>query len=83
MRDRVKYNSRRMIKAGYDVQVCDSPEGPALHMVDILVAQKRPVAWPPAAWPAWSPRPHGVDFLQAAVAHCAEPRRVAPEHRPQ
>lgn len=67
MRDRVKYNSRRMIKAGYDVQVCDSPVGCAA-VVDILVAQKRP--WLAArGLSSMVTEASGVDFLQAVVAH--------------
>lgn len=69
MRDRVKYNSRRMIKAGFDVRVCESPQRAAL-IIDTLVTQKRP--WLAArGLSSFIDEPGGVDFLQAAVAAAA------------
>jgi CelD/BcsL family acetyltransferase involved in cellulose biosynthesis len=69
MRDRVKYNSRRMLKAGFAVGVCDSPQRAAL-IIDTLVAQKRP--WLAArGLSSFIDEPGGVDFLQAAVAAAA------------
>jgi CelD/BcsL family acetyltransferase involved in cellulose biosynthesis len=69
MRDRVKYNSRRMAKAGFEVRVCEPPESPA-RIIDILVAQKRP--WLAArGLSSMIDEPAGVEFLQTAVAHCA------------
>jgi CelD/BcsL family acetyltransferase involved in cellulose biosynthesis len=69
MRDRVKYNSRRMIKAGFDVRVCDSPLRAAL-IIDTLVQQKRP--WLAArGLSSFIDEPGGVDFLQAVVAAAA------------
>lgn len=66
MRDRVKYNSRRMTKAGFQVRVCDSPDRAAL-IIDTLVAQKRP--WLAArGLSSFIDAAGGVDFLQSAVA---------------
>jgi CelD/BcsL family acetyltransferase involved in cellulose biosynthesis len=69
MRDRVKYNSRRMLKAGFDVRVCSSPERASL-IIDTLVTQKRP--WLAArGLSSFIDEPGGVDFLQAVVAAAA------------
>jgi len=69
MRDRVKYNSRRMLKAGFDVRVCESPAACAT-LIDVLVEQKRP--WLAArGLPSMINEPAGVEFLKAAVVHAA------------
>ena len=69
MRDRVKYNSRRMIKAGFDVRVCDTAHRAAL-IIDTLVTHKRP--WLAArGLSSFIDEPGGVDFLQSAVAAAA------------
>jgi CelD/BcsL family acetyltransferase involved in cellulose biosynthesis len=69
MRDRVKYNSRRMSKAGFEVRVCDTPESRA-RIIDTLVAQKRP--WLAArGLSSFIDEPGGVDFLQSSVAAAA------------
>jgi CelD/BcsL family acetyltransferase involved in cellulose biosynthesis len=69
MRDRVKYNARRMAKAGYDVRVWQPPE-PYAPIVDVLVAQKRP--WLAArGLSSMICEPEGVQFLHAAVAESA------------
>jgi CelD/BcsL family acetyltransferase involved in cellulose biosynthesis len=69
MRDRVKYNSRRMLKAGFEVRVCDSPASCA-PIIDTLVAQKRP--WLAArGLSSFIDEPGGVEFLQRVVAAAA------------
>jgi CelD/BcsL family acetyltransferase involved in cellulose biosynthesis len=69
MRDRVKYNSRRMLKAGFDVRVCESPDACAA-LIDVLVEQKRP--WLAArGLSSMVNEPAGVEFLKAAVTHAA------------
>jgi CelD/BcsL family acetyltransferase involved in cellulose biosynthesis len=69
MRDRVKYNSRRMTKAGFEVRVWDRPDAHAA-IIDTLVAQKRP--WLAArGLSSMINEPGGVEFLQAAVAGSA------------
>jgi CelD/BcsL family acetyltransferase involved in cellulose biosynthesis len=69
MRDRVKYNSRRMTKAGFGVRVCETPDRAAL-IIDTLVTQKRP--WLAArGLSSFIDEPAGVEFLQAAVAAAA------------
>ncbi|MDP9009198.1 MAG: GNAT family N-acetyltransferase [Pseudomonadota bacterium] len=70
MRDRVKYNARRMRNAGFDARICASPESRA-RIIDILVAQKRP--WLAArGLSSVIDEPGGVEFLQSAVAASAE-----------
>lgn len=69
MRDRVKYNSRRMLKAGFDVRVCESPAacGP---IIDTMVAQKLP--WLAArGLSSFIQQPHGVEFLKSVVTAAA------------
>jgi CelD/BcsL family acetyltransferase involved in cellulose biosynthesis len=69
MRDRVKYNSRRMQKAGFKVRVCDTPALCA-PIIDKLVTQKRP--WLAARGLAsFINEPGGVEFLKSAVAAAA------------
>ncbi len=69
MRDRVKYNSRRMSKAGFEVRVCDTSDSRA-RIIDTLVAQKRP--WLAArGLSSFIDEPGGVGFLQSAVAAAA------------
>ncbi len=69
MRDRVKYNARRMQKAGFTVRVCNTPASLA-RIVDTLVAQKRP--WLAArGLSSFIDEPGGVEFLQLAVAASA------------
>ena len=69
MRDRVKYNSRRMAKAGFEVSVCEPAESCA-HIIDILVAQKRP--WLAArGLSSMINKPTGVEFLHAIAAASA------------
>jgi CelD/BcsL family acetyltransferase involved in cellulose biosynthesis len=69
MRDRVKYNGRRMVKAGYDVQVCGTADECAA-IVDTLVAQKRP--WLAArGLSSMINEPGGVEFLKGVVAAAA------------
>jgi len=69
MRDRVKYNARRMAKAGYDVHVWEPPDAYA-PIIDALVAQKRP--WLAArGLSSMICEPEGVQFLHAAVAESA------------
>lgn len=69
MRDRVKYNARRMSKAGFEVRVCDSPVRAAV-IIDTLVAQKRP--WLAArGLSSFIDEAGGVDFLQSVVAAAA------------
>jgi CelD/BcsL family acetyltransferase involved in cellulose biosynthesis len=69
MRDRVKYNARRMAKAGFEVSVCEPPESCA-KIIDILVAQKRP--WLAArGLSSMINEPAGVDFLHSIAAFSA------------
>lgn len=69
MRDRVKYNARRMAKAGFEVSVCEPAESCA-HVIDVLVAQKRP--WLAArGLSSMINEPAGVEFLQAIAAASA------------
>lgn len=69
MRDRVKYNARRMTKAGFEVRVCDTPDS-AMRIIDTLVVQKRP--WLAArGLSSFINEPGGVEFLQSAVAASA------------
>jgi CelD/BcsL family acetyltransferase involved in cellulose biosynthesis len=69
MRDRVKYNTRRMHKAGFDVQLCDNMQS-CTHIIDTLVAQKRP--WLAArGLSSFIDEPGGVQFLKLAVAAAA------------
>ena len=69
MRDRVKYNARRMAKAGFEVRVCESAAA-SEAIIRVLVAQKRP--WLAArGLSSMIDEPAGVDFLQAAVAASA------------
>jgi CelD/BcsL family acetyltransferase involved in cellulose biosynthesis len=69
MRERVKYNARRMAKAGFAVRVWESSE-PCARIIDTLVAQKRP--WLAArGLSSMINEPGGVDFLQSAVAGSA------------
>jgi len=69
MRDRVKYNSRRMQKAGFNVRVCDTPALCA-PIIDTLVIQKRP--WLAArGLSSFINEPGGVEFLKSAVAAAA------------
>jgi CelD/BcsL family acetyltransferase involved in cellulose biosynthesis len=69
MRDRVKYNSRRMSKAGFEVRLCDTPSSCA-RTIGTLVAQKRP--WLAArGLSSFIDEPGGVEFLQTAVAASA------------
>ena len=69
MRDRVKRNSRRMTKVGYEVHVAQLPEDCA-RLIDTLVAQKRP--WLAARnLTSFLDEPVGVEFLKAAVAEFA------------
>jgi len=69
MRDRVKYNARRMLKAGFDVKLCESPDASA-RIIDTLVAQKRP--WLAArGLSSFIDEPGGVAFLQSVVAAAA------------
>jgi CelD/BcsL family acetyltransferase involved in cellulose biosynthesis len=69
MRDRVKYNARRMAKAGFEVSVCEPPQSCA-PVIDILVAQKRP--WLAArGLPSMINEPAGVDFLHSIAAASA------------
>src|ERR1700722_11112645 len=69
MRDRVKYNARRMAKAGFEVCVCEPPQSCA-PVIDILVAQKRP--WLAArGLSSMINEPAGVDFLQSIAAASA------------
>jgi CelD/BcsL family acetyltransferase involved in cellulose biosynthesis len=69
MRDRVKYNTRRMHKAGFDVRLCDSVRS-STGIIDTLVAQKRP--WLAVrGLSSFIDEPGGVQFLQAAVATSA------------
>jgi CelD/BcsL family acetyltransferase involved in cellulose biosynthesis len=69
MRDRVKYNARRMRKAGFEVQVCDSPAQCA-SIIDTLIVQKRP--WLAArGLSSTINEPGGVEFLQSACAASA------------
>jgi CelD/BcsL family acetyltransferase involved in cellulose biosynthesis len=69
MRDRVKYNARRMAKAGFEVSVCEPPTSCA-HVIDVLVAQKRP--WLAArGLSSMINEPAGVDFLQSIAAASA------------
>jgi CelD/BcsL family acetyltransferase involved in cellulose biosynthesis len=69
MRDRVKYNSRRMLKAGFTVRHCNTPVSHE-RIVDTLVAQKRP--WLAArGLSSFIDEPGGVEFLQRAVAASA------------
>jgi CelD/BcsL family acetyltransferase involved in cellulose biosynthesis len=70
MRDRVKYQDRRMHKAGFDVQLCDNAQSCA-HVIDTLVAQKRP--WLAArGLSSFIDEPGGVQFLKTAVAASAK-----------
>jgi CelD/BcsL family acetyltransferase involved in cellulose biosynthesis len=70
MRDRVKYNTRRMHKAGFDVRVCDDTQSCA-RIIDTLVAQKRP--WLAArGLSSFIDEPGGVEFLKSAVAASAK-----------
>jgi CelD/BcsL family acetyltransferase involved in cellulose biosynthesis len=70
LRDRVKYNARRMAKAGFEVCVCESAEQHA-RIIDTLVAQKRP--WLAARGLAsFIDEPGGVAFLQTVVAAAAQ-----------
>lgn len=70
MRDRVKYNARRMLKAGYDVQLWQ-PAEPYAPIIDVLVAQKRP--WLAArGLSSMICEPAGVHFLHAAVAESSK-----------
>ncbi len=65
MRDRVKYNARRMAKAGFEVSVWDGA-GPSAPIIDTLVAQKRP--WLAARnLNSFINEPGGVEFLRAVV----------------
>lgn len=65
MRDRVKYNARRMAKAGFEVTVWDGT-GSAAPLIDTLVAQKRP--WLAARnLKSFINEPGGVEFLRAVV----------------
>jgi CelD/BcsL family acetyltransferase involved in cellulose biosynthesis len=69
MRDRVKYNARRMAKAGYEVRVWEPPE-PYAPIIDVLVAQKRP--WLAArGLSSMICEPEGAQFLHAVVAETA------------
>jgi CelD/BcsL family acetyltransferase involved in cellulose biosynthesis len=69
MRDRVKYQSRRMLKAGFNVRVCDTPALCAA-IIDTLVTQKRP--WLAArGLSSFLDEPGGVEFLKSAVAAAA------------
>jgi CelD/BcsL family acetyltransferase involved in cellulose biosynthesis len=69
MRDRVKYNARRMAKAGFEVSVCE-PSASCAHVIDILVAQKRP--WLAArGLSSMINEPAGVNFLQSIAAASA------------
>jgi CelD/BcsL family acetyltransferase involved in cellulose biosynthesis len=69
MRDRVKYQFRRMLKAGFEVRVCNTPEA-RVRIIDTLVTQKRP--WLAArGLSSFIDEPGGVEFLQAAVAASA------------
>jgi CelD/BcsL family acetyltransferase involved in cellulose biosynthesis len=70
MRDRVKYNARRMAKAGYEVHVWQPPN-PYAPIIDVLVAQKRP--WLAArGLSSMICEPEGVQFLHAAVDESAK-----------
>jgi CelD/BcsL family acetyltransferase involved in cellulose biosynthesis len=70
MRDRVKYNTRRMHKAGFDVQICDNVQS-CRRIIDTLVTQKRP--WLAArGLSSFIDKPGGVEFLQIAVAASAK-----------
>jgi CelD/BcsL family acetyltransferase involved in cellulose biosynthesis len=65
MRDRVKYNARRMAKAGFEVRVWDGA-GRCAPIIDTLVAQKRP--WLAArSLHSFINDPGGVEFLRAVV----------------
>ena len=69
MRDRVKYNSRRMNKAGFEVRLCDSEQS-RVRIIDTMVAQKRP--WLAArGLSSFIDAPGGVEFLQSGVAASA------------
>lgn len=69
MRDRVKYNTRRMHKAGFDVRLCGDPQTCA-SIIDTLVAQKRP--WLAArGLSSFIDEPGGVQFLKDVVAASA------------
>jgi CelD/BcsL family acetyltransferase involved in cellulose biosynthesis len=69
MRDRVKYQIRRMTKAGFAVRVCETPESCA-RIIDIMVAQKRP--WLAArGLSSFIDDSGGIEFLKAAVAASA------------
>jgi len=65
MRDRVKYNARRMAKAAFQSRLWSAPE-PLRPLIDTLVAQKRP--WLAArGLTSFINEPGGVEFLQAVV----------------
>jgi CelD/BcsL family acetyltransferase involved in cellulose biosynthesis len=69
MRDRVKYNARRMSKAGFEARVWSGPDscGP---IIDTLVAQKRP--WLAArGLSSFINEPGGVEFLRAVCEAAA------------
>jgi CelD/BcsL family acetyltransferase involved in cellulose biosynthesis len=69
MRDRVKRNSRRMTKAGYEVHVSQASED-CRRLIDTLVAQKRP--WLAARnLTSFLDEPAGVEFLKSAVEEFA------------
>ncbi|HEX4241926.1 MAG TPA: GNAT family N-acetyltransferase [Steroidobacteraceae bacterium] len=66
LRDRVKYNARRMAKAGFGVRLCDSAEK-RTRIIDTLITQKRP--WlAERGLKSFIDEPGGVEFLQATVA---------------
>jgi CelD/BcsL family acetyltransferase involved in cellulose biosynthesis len=70
MRDRVKYNSRRMLKAGFEVRVCGKADSSS-RIIETLVRQKRP--WLAArGLSSFIDEPGGVEFLQSVVAASAE-----------
>lgn len=69
MRDRVKYNSRRMSKAGFEARVWAGPD-PCAPIIDILIAQKRP--WLAArGLSSFINEPGGVEFLRSVVEAAA------------
>src|SRR5262249_20245724 len=66
LRDRVKYNAKRMAKAGFEVRVCESADKRA-RIIDALIAQKRP--WlAERGLKSFIDEPGGAEFLHAVVA---------------
>ncbi len=69
MRDRVKYNARRMARSGFEARQ-QTPQEPCAPILEVLIAQKR--SWLAArGLTTFLDEPGGVEFLVSAVEAAA------------